>query len=166
MDWVQAKIDYITNPKESYRSLAQRYGISVQMIKQRGGEEHWVRLRKEHTDTVCEKTVEAIAGQTVEAMAGHRMARLVRVQGAAEALLVKLEEGIRQVDSEQLIRNGSLPKGLAAAIRDIKEILELRCDADVREQEARIERLRSGLEGSKENGVRLVIDGGEQGWMQ
>lgn len=156
MDWERAKVEYITNPKESYRSLAARYGVSATQVANRSREENWRELRAQHLQDVCTKTVEAIGEKRVE--------RMTRLQGAADKLLLKLEQAIDGLDGDSLVRNAKLPRGLTGAMRDIKEILDLRADADIREQEARIERLRAGMEQEKDSGVTLVIDGGEDDW--
>lgn len=156
MDWERAKIEYITNREESYRSIAARYGVSVKQVGNRGKAEKWPELRKQHWDRVSTETVEAIGDQQVD--------RMVKVQNVADKLLGKLENAVDCLSGRDLAKNAKLAKGLTGAIKDIKEIMDLRSDADAREQEARIERLRSGMDQGADSGVTLVIEGGEEDW--
>jgi C4-type Zn-finger protein len=57
-------------------------------------------------------------------------------------------------------------KNLSGVLKDIKEILMVRSDADMREQEARIAKLKKEAE-KEEHGsgdVTVVIEGGDPSW--
>ena len=114
----------------SYRKLAQKYDVHHAVIGQRAKAEKWVELRRQHIDKTQTKALNTISNKQAE-----RAAKLI---GVSDLLLDKV-------------------KGLLEADKDIQMI---RSEADLREQEARIEKLRREAEPDK--GVetpKLVVEG-------
>ena len=149
MDWEQIRTEYITGD-DSYRQLAEKYGVSLSDVGSHGAQEGWVSQRKQYRDKVRTKTMEKIANQT----AGQAAKRAAKVGELADALLLKLGEAIESGDLDpKSIRS------LTASLRDLQEIKGDKSDLDRQEQEARIAALRAKSqtdEDDDETGVILM----------
>lgn len=148
-DWQAIKTEYITTDT-SYRKLAQKYGIDIAVIGRRAKSEEWVKLRQQQINKTQTKTLNAIASQQAN--------RAARLQTVADKLLTKVE---RLVDEgEELLTDTSTMRDIARVLKDIKDIQMIRSDADLREQEARIDKLRKEAMVEKENKeVKVTILG-------
>jgi uncharacterized protein YjcR len=127
LDWKRIKAEYIAGGT-SYRKLAEKYGVSFNTLKTRAKEEQWYNLRqqKEHKTTT----------KIVETLSNNDAKKAVDIIDVADRLLEKIEEVAATVSDPDSI------KKLTSAIKDIKDIKGVKSDADMREQEARIEKLR------------------------
>lgn len=157
-DWKAIKTEYITTDT-SYRKLAQKYGVSTTQICNVGRDEKWVEQREQFLNKTTAKTIEKISQQEA--------ARAAKIHSVADKLLAKIEaiaDGSRPLASKDI-------RALTAAIKDLKEIQNVRSDADRREQEARIANLQKQSAGindddDDETGVILmppVLGGAENG---
>lgn len=157
-DWAAIKTEYITT-NTSYRKLAQKYGVSTTQICNVGKDEKWVEQREQFLNKTTAKTIEIISQQEA--------ARAAKIHSVADKLLLKIEaiaDGSRPLASKDI-------RALTAAIKDLKEIQNVRSDADRREQEARIANLQKQSAGindddDDETGVILmppVLGGAENG---
>ena len=148
-DWQKIKTEYITTDT-SYRKLAQKYGVTYTNIGIRSRKEGWPELREQHNAKTITKTMNAIASNQAN--------RAARLQTVADKLLAKVE---RLVDEgEDLLADTSVMRDIARVLKDIKDIQMIRSEADLREQEARIEKLRKDAMVEKENNeVKVTIVG-------
>lgn len=156
MDWEQAKIDYVSNPNESYRSIAERYGVSQTQVANHSRDEGWRQLREEYLQNVCMKTLDALAAQKA-----RREAKIVSV---ADKLLNKLDKAVDDCPPEALVKNAKLIRALTGAVLDLKQIHNIRSDLDLQEQKARIEKLRRDAaadDPKKEKSFEVVFAGGD-----
>lgn len=79
-----------------------------------------------------------------------------KMQEAAEALIGKAMEGIREADP----KDAKTLKAYSGVLRDLKDVLNLKTELDKKEQEARIANLRrQAQEEEKAEGAKLVIEG-------
>ena len=148
-DWQAIKTEYITTDT-SYRKLAQKYGIDSAVIGRRAKNEEWVKLRQQHIDKTQTKTLNAISRKQAD-----RAANLIAV---SDLLLGKVKS-LLEMDSDLLIDPQSM-KHISGVLKDLKEIQMIRSEADLREQEARIEKLRREAEPEKETNVpKLIVEG-------
>ena len=131
-DWQSIKTEYITTDT-SYRKLAQKYGVSYVQIGNVGKQENWVELRRQHLDKTVTKAMNAIANQ--------QAGRAARLQSVADKLLTKVEQLVDE--GEELLTDTSVMRDIARVLKDLKEIQMIKSDADMREQEARIDKLRA-----------------------
>ena len=153
-DWQKIKTEYITTDT-SYRKLAQKYGVSYVQIGNVGKQEDWVTLRKQHLDKTLTKTVDAISDKQVD-----RAANLISV---ADQLLAKVKS-LLETNAEVLSDTQSM-KHISGVLKDIKDIQMIRSDADMREQEARIAKLRKEAEKEEvSKDVTITIEGGDPSW--
>ena len=149
-DWQAIKTEYITTDT-SYRKLAQKYGIDSAVIGRRAKSEEWVKLRQQHIDKTQTKTLNAISKKQAD-----RAANLILV---SDMLLSKVKS-LLEADSELPIDPQSM-KHISGVLKDLKEIQMIRSDADMREQEARIDKLRKEAAVEKENNeIKVTIAGG------
>ena len=130
-DWQAIKTEYITTDT-SYRKLAQKYGIDSAVIGRRAKNEEWVKLRQQHIDKTHTKTMNAIANKQAD-----RAAKLI---GVSDILLDKVKALLE--DDEALLADTSIMKDVSVILKNLKDIQMIRSDADRREQEARIDKLR------------------------
>ena len=131
-DWQKIKTEYITTDT-SYRKLAQKYGVTHTNIGIRSRKEGWPELRTQHNAKTITKTMNAIASQ--------QASRAARLQTVADKLLAKVERLIE--DDEELLADTSSMRDISRILKDLKDIQMIKSDADMREQEARIDKLRA-----------------------
>ena len=144
--------DYIAG-KGSYRELSAKYGVPLRTLADRAKAENWVQLRKQARDKAVTKTVDAVASGKCRAAE--------KIYDAAIALIDKTMDGIQAIDPEQ----AKALKCYSGVLRDLQDVLDLRPDLDIREQEARIEKLRREAEKDTDTGTEIAIEiGGAEAW--
>lgn len=153
-DWQKIKTEYVTG-NASYRELAQKYGVHYTNIAKRAKKEDWQQLRQQQANTTQTKMIEAVEAKKVD--------RATKLLDVSDLLLQKVRERVEALDA---IEMGSQEfRHLSATIKDLKEIQMIRSDADMREQEARIAKLRKEAEKEEQNhDVTIVIEGGDASW--
>lgn len=132
VDWQAIKTEYITTDT-SYRKLAQKYGVNATNIAKKASKEKWVEERNKNANETLSKTLNAIASQ--------QASRAVRLQTVADKLLTKVERLIEE--GEELLKDTSTMRDISRILKDLKDIQMIKSDADMREQEARIDKLRA-----------------------
>jgi hypothetical protein len=148
-DWQAIKTEYITTDT-SYRKLAQKYGVSYNAIGNRSRDENWQELRDQHMTNTMTKTMNAIGTKQAE-----RTAKLI---GVSDLLLDKIKS-LLEADEELLV-DTSVMKDVSIVLKNLKEIQMIKSDADLREQEARIDKLRKEAMVEKQNNeVKVTIQG-------
>lgn len=138
MDWRKAKLDYIMNPDETYRTIAERYGVSHAHVGVVAKREGWVDLRRQKQEAIYKKTEEKEIDSRAE--------RAMQVQSVADKLLAKISQAIELVTAENLLVNTKSIRALSGALMDIRSIFDLRSKEDLAEQAARIDKLRREAE--------------------
>ena len=148
-DWQAIKTEYITTDT-SYRKLAQKYGIDSAVIGRRAKNEEWVKMRQQHIDKTQTKALNAIGTKQAE-----MAAKLYGVGG----LLLDRVKGLLETDPE-LLADTSAMKDVSVVLKNLKDLMSVKSDADMREQEARIEKLRKEAAIEKENNeIKVTIVG-------
>ena len=125
-NWVKIRYEYITSTI-SYRELAAKHNVSFTTLSKRAKREGWADRRKNNDDRITEKALEKFSEEEV-----------VRRQNIIETANTLLD----RVDAILMMHAELDPKDvrtLAAALKDIKDCKN--CDADIREQEAKIKNL-------------------------
>ena len=136
-DWQAIRTEYITT-ETSYRKLAQKYGVSTTQICNVGRDEKWVEQREQFLNKTTAKTLEKISQQEAN--------RAAKIHSVADKLLNKIEA---LVD-----RPGMVPKdvrALVAAVKDLKEIQNVKSALDEQEQKARIANLQKQADKTDDN---------------
>lgn len=142
-DWQKIRMDYITTGI-SYRALAKKHGVSTAQINRRGSEEKWVEQREQHQRKAMAKSLNAISSQ--------QAVRAARIASAGDKLLDRVVQ-LLESDAEALMDTGIM-RDISVVLKNLKDLQMIRSEADVREQEARIEKLRK--EAQKEDDSREI----------
>ena len=146
-DWQAIKTEYITTDT-SYRKLAQKYGVNHAVIGQRAKAEKWVDLRRQHIDKTQTKTLNTISNKQAD-----RAAKLISV---SDLVLDKVKSLLE--DNEELVTD--VLKDVSVILKNLKDIQMIKSEADLREQEARIDKLRKEAMVEKENNeVKVTMTG-------
>ena len=132
VEWQKIKAEYISG-NTSYRKLAEKYGISFNTLKDRAVAEQWYKLRQQNHNKTTTEIIDAVNDKNVQ--------QAVDIVGVADKLLGKISELMDAIplDTQAM-------KHLTSALKDLKEIKGIKSDADMREQEARIAKLRKEAE--------------------
>lgn len=154
-DWNRIKKDYIYSADASLRKLADKYGVSFRQIRYQSDKGGWVAERAAHKDEIEAKNAKMLSAHIVtDGTIDTDCAAQVRT--AALKSLACIQTMLDRVDEETSARD---VKALTAAIKDIKEILMIKGEADIREQEARIKALEkqtAAEDDEEESGVILI----------
>lgn len=153
MDWKRIRADYIAGGI-SYRKLAEKYGVSFNTLKTRATEEQWYRLRQQKDHRTTTKTIESLSDK--ESEIDDKYFRIVdKLLNKAEATVDAVEEW-----------HPTLLKEMATTMKYLKECKGIKSEADMREQEARIARLRKEVERDEDttNEVEVVFNAGRESW--
>ena len=152
MDWKRIKAEYIAGGT-SYRKLAEKYGVSFNTLKTHAVEEQWHKLRQQKDKKVTTKIVESLSDKDAE--------KAVDIIDVADKLLGKISD----LMEEMVIDTQSL-KQLTSALKDLKEIKGIKSEADMREQEARINKLRKDAEREDDttSEIEIIFNAGEEAW--
>ena len=129
MDWKKVKAEYIAGGT-SYRKLAKKYGVSFSTLRGRAQGEKWTELKAQAQHKTDTNLVETIGEQNGT--------YIVRVNDVADKLLTKI---INLLDVSEFV-DSRVIKQCTSALKDIKDIKGLKSEIDLREQEARIDKLR------------------------
>lgn len=136
MDWNKLKAEYIAGGI-SYRGLAKKHGVSFNTLKTIAIRENWTDLRQQANNNTTTRIVEVVAEENANYTAS--------IYDVADKLLGKIES---LMEERLTIAN---IKDLTSAIKNIKEIKGVKSDIDLREQEARINKLRKEVEEEKKD---------------
>lgn len=152
MDWKRIRADYIAGGI-SYRKLAEKYGVSFNTLKTRATEEQWYRLRQQKDHRTTTKTIESLSDK--ESEIDDKYFRIVdKLLNKAEATVDAVEEW-----------HPTLLKEMATTMKYLKECKGIKSEADMREQEARIARLRKEAETTdSDREIKVIIEGDLDGY--
>lgn len=152
MDWSKLKAEYIAGGT-SYRKLAEKYGVPFSNLKNVAIKEKWADLREQAKNVTETKLVEQI---------GKKNARIDdKFFNLVDKLLDKAESVIDDMPEWSVYDL----KEMAVALKYIKDCRGVKSDADIREQEARIEKLRKETEDEqKDTSVVVKFEGEIDKW--
>lgn len=153
MDWKRIKAEYIAGGT-SYRKLAEKYNVSFSTLRKVAAKEHWSELRNNVGAKRDTELVETLGVKT--AKIDDKYYRLV------DMLFDKAEEVIVNTPVWQ----PTSLKEMATTMKYLKECKGVKSDADMREQEARIAKLRKEAEREDDttNEVEVVFNAGSEAW--
>lgn len=167
-DWQAIKIEYITDPSASYRSLAEKHGVPRSTLEKRARREGWPKERQ----ASCGRAVR----KAVKAHENRQKKRMERVVDNVDRLLDCVEQAVGELDRQllrevtkikklsyespdsrrpsketlkekekltvaQTIIDRAGLKAITSALKDIKDILAPKDELDKEEQKARISAL-------------------------
>ena len=137
MDWKKIKKEYIAGGI-SYRKLAEKHGVSFNTLEKVARREGWCELRRQADDRAATKAVEAIS---------TRNAKLDK------AVDLALEAACKYLSAPGQLRAVDL-KDVTTALKNLRDLKGIKSEADMKEQQARIEalRARAGIKDGDEDG--------------
>lgn len=126
MDWKKIKKEYIAGGI-SYRKLAEKHGVSFNTLEKVARREGWCELRRQADERAATKAVEAIS---------TRNAKLDK------AVDLALEAACKYLSAPGQLRAVDL-KDVTTALKNLRDLKGIKSEADMKEQQARIEALRA-----------------------
>ena len=97
----QIKIEYISDPKMSYRKLADKYKYPLKKICAAGRKEGWVQLRKQCGDKIIKKTINRLSTEKAD-----ELATVITTAGKVIRKLEKtMEEDEKQFNRHIVVEN-------------------------------------------------------------
>ena len=155
IDWKTIETEYVTTDI-SHRQLAEKYGIGRSRLSQFASKEKWKEKRDKHRAKTVSKAVNAVGTKQAE-----RTAKLI---GVSDLLLDKVKS-LLEADEELLV-DTSIMKDVSVILKNLKDIQMIRSEADLREQEARIEKLRKEamVEEKNTRSIEVVFAAGPEEW--
>ena len=149
IDWKTIETEYVTTDI-SHRQLAEKYGIGRSRLSQYASKEKWSEKRDQHRAKTVSKAVNAIGTKQAE-----MAAKLYCVGGL---LLDKVKSLLE--DQPELLADTSSMKDVSVVLKNLKDLMSVKSEADMREQEARIEKLRREAEPDKgAETPKLIVEG-------
>ena len=139
MDWNQIKAEYIAGGT-SYRKLAAKYDVPFNTLKTIAIKGEWVKLREQAEHDTTTKIINDVAKQNA------------KIDKKYFELVDKLLDKAEKVIEDMPIWQPTSLKEMASALKYLKECKGVKCEADMREQEARIAKLQKEAE-NKNNGT-------------
>lgn len=128
VDWKKIRAEYIRGGT-SYRSLAEKYGVSFSSVKRKALQEKWTDLRRKSEQKSTTRIIESVAKSEAK--------RVDMFETIADMLL---EEIKKTIEAGGL--TASRYRDVTGALKDLKDIKGLKSELDMKEQIARIEKLR------------------------
>lgn len=148
VDWDSIKTEYITT-KTSYRKLATKYNIPLRTLTHRGKTENWVAMREQHCAKVMTKTLKEAEDKAVNYKS--------TLYELAYKVAQELVQFTTDYSMQQLVALGIKPRDITGAIKDIGDVLHVKSEADLREQEARIANLQRQAAASEDINKEITV---------
>ena len=150
-DWQVIKTEYITTDT-SYRKLAQKHGVRYATLQARAKEENWTELRDRHRTSTVSKAVNAI---------GTKQANMAAKLYGVGGLLLDRVKSLLEENPEVLADTSSM-KDVSVVLKNLKDLMSVKSDADMREQEARIDKLRKEAkeDSSNKEPIKVILGDG------
>lgn len=149
IDWKTIETEYVTTDI-SHRQLAEKYGICRSTISKKATDDKWSEKRNKHRDNTVSKAVNAV---------GTKQANMAaKLYGVGGLLLDRVKNLLE--DNPEVLADTSSMKDVSVVLKNLKDLMSVKSDADMREQEARIKKLRREAEPDK--GVeapKLIVEG-------
>ena len=152
MDWNKLKAEYIAGGT-SYRKLSEKYKVPFSTLKEHARREQWTDLREKARHRADTKF--AIKIGEVQAN------KSLKINDVADKLLDKI---VGLLDMSEFV-DSQVIKQCTSALKDIKDIKGIKSDIDLREQEARIDKLRKDAEAEQgDTSVTVKFEGEIERW--
>ena len=149
IDWKTIETEYVTTDI-IHRQLAEKYGICRSTISKKATDDKWSEKRNKHRDKTVSKAVNAV---------GTKQANMAaKLYGVGGLLLDKVKNLLE--DNPEVLADTSSMKDVSVVLKNLKDLMSVKSEADMREQEARIDKLRKEAMVEKENNeVKVTIQG-------
>ena len=149
IDWKTIETEYVTSDI-SHKQLCEKYGICRSTISKKASEDKWTEKRNNHRAKTVSKAVNAVGTKQA-----NMAAKLYSVGGL---LLDKVKSLLE--DNPELLADTSSMKDVSVVLKNLKDLMSVKSEADMLEQQARIDKLRKEAMGDKDNDApSLVVEG-------
>ena len=138
MDWNKLKAEYIAGGT-SYRKLAEKYDVSFAILRRVAEKEKWSKLKAQTRQKADTKMVNSISSDIAKSS--------VKLNDVCDKVLDKIANILSTYDE----LDTQAIKHITSSLKDIKEIKGVKSDIDLKEQNARIDKLRKDIEADKPN---------------
>lgn len=149
MEWQEIKAEYLAGGT-SYRKLAEKYGVPRTTLERKAKDEKWTNLRRQAEGKAEAKIINAISNKNA------------KIDDKYYRLVDKLFDKVEEVIDNTPIWQPTLLKEVATTMKYLKECKGIKSEADMREQEARIAKLRADAEKDDANTnkeIKITFDG-------
>ena len=149
MEWQEIKAEYLAGGT-SYRKLAEKYGVPRTTLERKAKDEKWTNLRRQAEGKAEAKIINAISNKNA------------KIDDKYYRLVDKLFDKVEEVIDNTPIWQPTLLKEVATTMKYLKECKGIKSEADMREQEARIAKLRAEAEKDDANTnkeIKITFDG-------
>ena len=155
IDWKTIETEYVTTDI-SHRELAKKHGIGRSRISEVASKEKWKEKRDKHRAKTVAKAVNAV---------GTKQANMAAKLYGVGGLLLDRVKGLLEENPELLADTSSM-KDVSVVLKNLKDLMSVKSEADMREQEARIEKLRREAQKGEESAraIEVVFDAGPEEW--
>lgn len=147
MDWNEIKTEYISSDI-GYRELAKKYNVSFSTLQKRAKKENWPGIKRQVCDDVVTAVTSAVTSANVD--------RALKLQEVADLLLEKISLTIENIDGR---RSARTVKDASDALKNVRDIMGIKSEADTKEQDARIAKLRKEADTGEGKDTKLEIVG-------
>ena len=151
MDWNKIRNEYIST-KTSYRKLGEKYGVHYKTIADKGKKENWEGLRSQVSHKTLTKTIDKVSTSQAD--------RAAKLASVSDLLLDSVKDLLEK--HPEVLEDTQAMKHISGVLKDYKEILGIKSQKDLEEQDARIAKLRKEAESDEANRepVRVIIEDG------
>jgi hypothetical protein len=151
-NWSALKSEYISTDI-SYKKLCAKHDVPFHKLRKVAEREKWADLKAQARHKESMKIVEKVAKQGAD--------HTLKLYSVADKLLQKIENTLDEMD----VLDSQSIKHFTSALKDIKDIKGIKSDLDLREQEARIEKLRKDAETEEvDTSVIVKFEGDIEKW--
>jgi hypothetical protein len=148
VDWSALKSEYISTDI-SYKKLCAKHDVPFHKLRKVAEREKWADLKAQARHKESMKIVEKVAKQGAD--------HTLKLYSVADKLLLKIENTL---DEMEVLDSQSI-KHFTSALKDIKDIKGIKSDLDLKEQEARIDKLRKDAMTEEEDSeIVVTMEGG------
>ena len=144
MDWKRIKAEYVAGGT-TYRRLAEKYGVSRTTLERKAKNEKWTELRRQAEGKATARIVDAVSREQAN--------RACKINDVADKLLDKISDAI---DTMSVI-NSQVIKHYTSALKDLKDIKGIKSDMDLREQQARIDKLEREAQAQDDGQAEICV---------
>ena len=142
VDWNTLKAEYIAGGV-SYRELAEKHGVSESTLKKKAAKERWAELRNQAGTETELKIVDSISDINAE----KAVSAASLISKAAMNFLKQIAaESVKLVNGETDADYRTKYSEYALALQRFKDVLDIKSEKDIEEQQARIDNLRKQAE--------------------
>ena len=119
IDWISIRDEYI-NTSISQRTLAEKYGISFNTLKDKANKEKWSLSRKKQHNKITTKSQQ----KTAEKIIQSEVRRIDRILSLNDRLTEKIDKAINQLEDEDGNIDTYRLRQIVQSMKDLREMIK------------------------------------------